>query len=361
MSIKLPKYVTIRKRKGGQRFYFQVPQRVRPQKWPSKPIRLNDDPAQMFPQAEELYKRLIAERGGAPLQSSMKGSIPWLLTEYHKNERYKKLAKTTQDLYDYNAHFIKVWSKVNGDPHVRNLKRPNIFKFLQSFDEQPTKKKNIYTFLRVLLQFAVDMGEIDVNPALNMRLVVPDPEVHIWTQEEIDLFVKTADEKNLPVVGDAILTAFEIGQRQGDILKMEYGRDYAEGRFIFRQNKTKEFMSIKATPILAGRLTRGSGPIIPQLNGKRFLRGNFTKLFNRVREACNLGHCQFNHLRHTAVVSLARAGCPTPEIAAITGHTLASVNAILKRYLPRDSKVADNAIDRREDYRKTLDTSKKPA
>lgn len=360
MSIKLPKYVTIRKRKGGQRFYFQVPGRVRPDKWPSKPIRLNDDPVLMFPQADELYKRLIAERGGKPFQSSMRGSIPWLLPEYHKSDRYRKLAKSTQYLYDFNAHFIKVWSKVNGDPHVRNIKRPNIFKFLQSFDGQPTKKKNIYTFLRILLQFAVDIGEIETNPALNMRLTVPDAEIHIWTQAEIDLFVKAADGMNLKVVGDAVLAGFEIGQRQGDILKMEYGRDYADGRFIFRQNKTKEFMSIKATPVLADRLKRSTGPIIPQLNGKRFLRGNFAKLFNRVRDKIGLKHCQFGHLRHTAVVSLARASCTTPEIAAITGHTLASVDAILKRYLPRDSKVADNAINRREDYRKTLDTDQKP-
>lgn len=48
-------------------------------------------------------------------------------------------------------------------------------------------------------------------------------------------------------------------------------------------------------------------------------------------------------LRHSCVVQLARAGCTVPEIAAITGHTLSSVEKILSHYLPRDSQVARNA------------------
>jgi hypothetical protein len=43
------------------------------------------------------------------------------------------------------------------------------------------------------------------------------------------------------------------------------------------------------------------------------------------------------------VVQLARAGCTVPEIASITGHSIASVEQILQRYLPRDSTVARNA------------------
>lgn len=52
-------------------------------------------------------------------------------------------------------------------------------------------------------------------------------------------------------------------------------------------------------------------------------------------------------LRHSCVVQLARAGCTVPEIAAITGHSPASVQEILKVYLPRDSRVAMNAQRKR--------------
>jgi integrase len=48
-------------------------------------------------------------------------------------------------------------------------------------------------------------------------------------------------------------------------------------------------------------------------------------------------------LHHGCVVQLARAGCTIPEIAAITGHSPASVAQILAVYLPRDNQVAWNA------------------
>ena len=41
---------------------------------------------------------------------------------------------------------------------------------------------------------------------------------------------------------------------------------------------------------------------------------------------------------------LAEAGCTAPEIAAITGHSLAMVNEILETYLVRTEKTAKNAI-----------------
>lgn len=52
-------------------------------------------------------------------------------------------------------------------------------------------------------------------------------------------------------------------------------------------------------------------------------------------------------LRHSCVVQLARAGCTVPEIASITGHSISSVEQILQRYLPRDSRVAENAQRKR--------------
>ena len=43
----------------------------------------------------------------------------------------------------------------------------------------------------------------------------------------------------------------------------------------------------------------------------------------------DLGDLHFHDLRGTAVTRLALAGCTVPEIAAITGHSLKDVEAIL--------------------------------
>jgi Fic family protein len=46
-----------------------------------------------------------------------------------------------------------------------------------------------------------------------------------------------------------------------------------------------------------------------------------------------------------------RGSCTVPEIAAITGHSIQTVNQILEHYLPRDFEVASNAIGKLEKSR----------
>jgi integrase len=48
----------------------------------------------------------------------------------------------------------------------------------------------------------------------------------------------------------------------------------------------------------------------------------------------------FMHLRHTAVTRLAEAECEIPLISAVTGHSPASVQQILSRYLVRTRQFA---------------------
>ena len=350
MSLKKPKYVTTRRNKDGSlRFYFQVPAHMRPEGWPPS-IPLSKNPADMFRQAEEHYNKLKTATVVEVLHT--KGGFPWLLQSYHDSPRYKKLGDRTKDLYDNCAEEILAWSKKAGHPHVRKLTRPLAFRFLSLFDDTPTKKRHVYSFLRVLMGHALDLGEIEVNPCLGMRIEVPEAEVHIWTETEVLTIVGACDEIGLEKVGDATLTGFEIGQRQGDILSFRRGVDYIDGLFCFRQSKTKEVMSFPATKRLQERLGGGAnGLLIPAAQGSRYRREQFFKEFARAREHAKLPHLVFMHLRHTAIVNLARAGCTHSEIASISGHTEASVAQILRRYLPRDSVVAGNAIAKLENVR----------
>jgi hypothetical protein len=354
MSIKLPKYVVPRKNKdGSKRFYFQVPKHMRPENWPPY-ISLSSDTLEMFKQAQDLLARMNAERGGTTVKPHAKGSFPWLLAEYHKSDRYRNLAPRTQDLYDYCAKFIIDFSATVNHPHVRYITRPIAFKFLEKFSDKPTKRKKIYVFLRVLMGYAFDIGEIENNPVLQMNMAEPEAKVHIWTDEEEAAIIAKADELGMPEIGTAVMIGFETGQRQGDVLSKKHGSDYSDGQFLFRQNKTKELVSFPATERLQARLEkRNTGYLVLDPKGRPYVRQDFAKHFSEVRKECGLTHCIYGQLRHTAVVRLARASCTAPEIASITGHTVSSVAAILKRYLPRDTKVAKNAIDKVETSRKT--------
>jgi integrase len=61
----------------------------------------------------------------------------------------------------------------------------------------------------------------------------------------------------------------------------------------------------------------------------------------------------FHDLRGTAVTMLAEAGCTTPQIAAITGHSLKSVTAILDKYLARTRVLAGEAVTLFENAKST--------
>lgn len=346
--IKLPKYVSTRARKDGSfRFYFQVPEHMRPKSWPKEPIRLNDDVGEMFRQAGVLYQKMKGEAAG--LTMHVKGSLPWVIEKYHQSPAYKNTARSTKDLWEYSAKEVLDWSKDSGNPHVRHLTRPAIFLFLEQFDDKPAKKKNVHIFLRRLLAYACDIGEIEINPALRMKIKTPEAYVHIWTDAELNAIVAKADELGFQNVGNAVLIGYSIGQRQGDILSFQAGRDYIDGRFLFRQSKTGQIVSIKAVDALRSRLDGiKTGLLVRDRDGGPYVRRDFLRDFRAVVDAAALPHCIFAKLRHTAIVRLARAGCTHSEIAAITGHSEASVAGILKKYLPRDSGVADNAISKVE-------------
>ena len=56
----------------------------------------------------------------------------------------------------------------------------------------------------------------------------------------------------------------------------------------------------------------------------------------------------FHDLRGTAVTRLAEAECSHAEIAAITGHSMRDVGAILDKYLARTDKISLAAIAKLE-------------
>ena len=57
--------------------------------------------------------------------------------------------------------------------------------------------------------------------------------------------------------------------------------------------------------------------------------------FSKAKNDAGLTDLHFHDLRGTAVTVLAEEGCTDMQIAAVTGHTLKQVNAILDKYLAR--------------------------
>lgn len=54
---------------------------------------------------------------------------------------------------------------------------------------------------------------------------------------------------------------------------------------------------------------------------------------------------QRRDLRRTGIVRVAEAGCPTPSIAAVSGHSIDYCQRIIDTYLPRRTEVALKGIE----------------
>jgi hypothetical protein len=111
-----------------------------------------------------------------------------------------------------------------------------------------------------------------------------------------------------------------------------------------------------------------AGPfLVPSPRGKQWSRKNFSRTWDvelkranlqlarelfrqgwdkdRVRAELEERHRQRRDLRRTGIVRLAEAGATTPQIAAISGHSIDRCQRIIDVYLPRRTEVAIGGIE----------------
>jgi len=373
LSVELPAYV-IRKRRGSKiAFYFQVPKRLRPQGWAgayrlplaSEKRSGRADAAELAAvtaDGEMLYGRLQAEREGKP-ETFRLYTLPWLIQSFDQKMKKKGRAQRTFRQYDYAAKQVKAWSAESGHPHVRLITRPAVLQFLETMDETPTKRNHVASYLRTLMFHAMDKGMRDNNPCVKLGLEQPEAQIHIWTDDELELMLKAADELDLTNVGTAILIAFDEGPRPVDILKFQRFKHYLprEGALRYFQTKTQNsptrgWVTSPVSQRVRERLNAQPETqlmlVINKNTGRQYNERVFNRDFNRLRERTGLEHLQFRHLRHTFVVNGKRAGLDAFDIASKTGHSPKSVEDMLrKHYLPHDSEVARNATAKIQAYR----------
>ena len=220
----------------------------------------------------------------------------------------------------------------------------------------------VIAVLRLAYSHALDRRpELNlINPCLRLRLPTPRPRVRVATPAEIAALMKAADEVE-PAIGDAILLALLTGQRQGDVLALPE-RVLAEGRLRLEQQKTGVRVGMKIMQALKPRLEAARARriahnrlpttfVVDPGTGRRYVPDTFRHRFAAIRETAageepSVEDFWFMDLRDTAITWLANAGATVPEIAAVSGHSLNTINSILKHYLEANEAQADAALDK---------------
>jgi integrase len=115
------------------------------------------------------------------------------------------------------------------------------------------------------------------------------------------------------------------------------------------QQDGKPIVSPLKAALDAAAIVKKSPVILLTTAGTPWTQSGFRASFNKARTDAGVTGLTFHDLRGTAVTRLALMGAEVPEIAAITGHSLMDVAAILDaHYLHRDPQLAWNAIRKLE-------------
>ena len=202
---------------------------------------------------------------------------------------------------------------------------------------------------------------LQVNPCAGLGMEMPEARLRCLTPDEVRAMVAAADALGRPEIGDAIVMGVWTGQRQKDRLELA-DAGLIDGRRLFRQSKTRAIVELKQAPELETRLAAAKARraawtvqplhlIVDEKQRQPFRADHYRHCFAEVRELAaktieSVADVRDQDLRDTSVTWLARAGCTHPEIAQITGHSMQSIQTVLKHYLASHREIGDSAIDK---------------
>jgi len=294
------------------------------------------------------YNAAVATRRLAP-----SGTFHKLIDAYLDSTEFRdELAERTKA--DYRKLVNRIRAKFGSMPFaaVEDRRARGVFKAWR--DEialkAPRQADYAWTVLARILSIAKDRGLIAVNPCeKGGRVYKSDRAEIIWAAADIEAFCAKAS----PQLRFALLVALWTGQRQGDVLRLTWSA--YDGAYIrLRQSKGGRRVTIPVSKRLkialdnAKQAGREATTILCTSRGKPWTEDGFRASWRTAYiNSGLLGGLHFHDLRGTAVTRLALAECTVPEIAAITGHSLRDVEAILEaHYLGGRIQLAEAAIEK---------------
>ncbi|GEO14437.1 tyrosine-type recombinase/integrase [Microvirga aerophila] len=262
---------------------------------------------------------------------------------FSKSERYRA---------DMVQHIRKIEAKFGDFPLGALADRRSRGEFMAWRDQLALRSRRqadyTWTVLARILSWALNRGLIAANPCeRGGRLYRGSRADKVWTDQDEAAFLRSAPAHlHLP-----LLLALWTGQRQGDLLRLPWSA-YDGTHIRLKQGKTGARVAIPVGAPLKAALDgmqRRSTVMLVNSDGMPWTGHGFRSSWRKACAAAGVSGVTFHDLRGTAVTRLAIAGCTEAQIAAITGHSLKDVGAILDaHYLKRDPALAEEAIRKLE-------------
>jgi integrase len=285
----------------------------------------------------------------------------WVIGKFKATTEFTSLAERTKK--DYLAKMKAIETKFGSMPlsafNTTNEKKTRgWFKDWRDGIAKKSLKQADYHWvvLARICSVAAERGWINMNPCTKGgRVYASNRQELIWLPQDEEKFYAGAPHH----MSLAVLLAVWTGQRQGDLLRMLWskgsdGEPYIDEDYMYlKQGKTSAYIKVPIIGPLKAALDAERGRatshyILTGARGEKWESG-FASEFSEIKNKLGFTLLTFHDLRGTAVTRLAMAGCTEIEIASVTGHSLATVKAILEaHYLGGKSALAEQAMRKLE-------------
>jgi integrase len=266
-----------------------------------------------------------------------------LITLYRGSSDFRRAKPVTRQEYDRYLDKIRMeFGRLSLDELQKPATRGSFKEWRDQMADKPRTADFAWMVLVRVLSFAKDRGMISVNIAeRGGRLYRSTRRDRTWSDADVAAFEATAP----PHMHLAIQLALWTGQRKGDLLRISW-RDFDGTNLRFTQTKTKARVLVPVGPwadVLSSQ--RGNGTILTNSRGRAWTSDGFNTSWRKWCAKAGIADLTFHDLRGTAITRMALAGCTVPEIAAVTGHSLKDVEAILDmHYLGGRAELAASAM-----------------
>ncbi|MDH6294706.1 tyrosine-type recombinase/integrase [Agrobacterium fabrum] len=270
-------------------------------------------------------------------------NLSTLVTLYRGSSDFRRTKLVTRQEYDRYLDKIRMeFGRLSLEELQQPSTRGSFKEWRDGMADKPRSADFAWMVLVRVLSFAKDRGMISVNIAeRGGRLYRSTRRDRTWSDADV-----TAFEAEAPAhMRLAIQLALWTGQRKGDLLRLTW-RDFDGANLRFTQSKTKSRVLVPMGPLAdVLRSQCSSGAILRNSRGGAWTSDGFNTSWRKCCAKAGIVDLTFHDLRGTAITRMALAGCTVPEIAAVTGHSLKDVEAILDmHYLGGRAELAASAM-----------------
>lgn len=346
-------FVRARRRNKPVRWYVYA--------WRGGPLILNiEAPTKPKLTAEAL--RALSE-ALSDRDTPKRGTFSDTIRRWQLSPEWKALSPGTQKTWGSAARLIDAkWGQTPtslwSDPRMAR----KVVQWRDSRAETPRAADNGILVLRTILNFARLRGEVAVNVADAVPRIYrgSDRAEIIWTEDDIDAFVRKAHELNQPQIADGIRLAALSGLRRQDLVTLTWGQVAAttiQKKALKSSHRKRRLVILPKLPAVERLLDElrlrprqpGVETVLVNSFGRAWTGDGFGGSFNRVRDEAGIVHTDLetgqqrrkhlHDLRGTFVSKLileaSRLGKPLTnhEIAEMMGWSPDQVDGIRRTYV----------------------------